>query len=124
MAKERSPKESPARPGRLAPGEVEEIPVPPGLPQPPPGVEQLPRVEIDGVVYLSPHAIVARWGHTVRLKTLKNRRSLGQGPRFVRIGRAVYYPLEDVRAYERKVMKIRSPDDDAPATSSAPTGRS
>lgn len=120
MAEKRSSKASSSR-SPLAPGEVEEIPVPAGLPNPPPGEEQLQRIEIDGVVYLSPHALVARWGHTVRLKTLKNRRSLGQGPRFVRIGRVVYYPLDDVRAYERKVMKIRSPEDDAPSPASAPS---
>lgn len=96
--------------------------MPPGLPQPPAGADQLPRVEIDGEVYLSPHALVARWGHTVRLKTLKNRRSLGAGPRFVRIGRAVYYPLADVREHERRVMKI-APREDAAPPASAPAAR-
>lgn len=122
MAKDRSAKASSSR-SPVAPGEVEELEVPGGLPQPPAGLEQAPRLELDGRVYLSPHALVARWGHTVRLKTLKNRRSLGQGPRFVRIGRVVYYPLDDVRAYERKVMKIRSPEDDSPAASSAPASK-
>ena len=33
------------------------------------------------------------------VKTLRNDRSLGRGPRYVRVGRSVRYRLEDVRAY-------------------------
>ena len=33
------------------------------------------------------------------VKTLRNDRSLGRGPRYVRVGRSVRYRLEDVLAY-------------------------
>jgi len=118
MAKDPSAKQGGPR-DRVSPP-VKEIEIPGGLPRPPAGLEQAPRVELEGEVYLSPAALVARWGHTVRMKTLKNRRSLGQGPRFVRINRQVYYPLEGVRRHEREVMKIRVPDDGpSPASSGA-----
>lgn len=50
--------------------------------------------------YLSPAELAARLG--LSEKTLANWRALGQGPRWIRIGRSIRYPLEHVTRFERR----------------------
>lgn len=44
--------------------------------------------------------LVARWKGTVAKKTLANWRVQGRGPKFVKAGKAVLYPLSAVEKYE------------------------
>jgi len=48
---------------------------------------------------LLPAELAARWHITVG--TLANWRSSGKGPRFIKFGRRVLYPLDSVEAYEK-----------------------
>jgi hypothetical protein len=57
------------------------------------------------VEYLRPADLAARWRNTVTLSTLDNWRSQNRGPRFVKIGGRVLYPLEEVVAYETKNLR-------------------
>jgi transposase-like protein len=49
---------------------------------------------------LSPAELARRWD--VSEKTLANWRSLGRGPKAVKIGRSIRYPLEEVERVERQ----------------------
>jgi hypothetical protein len=57
------------------------------------------------VEYLRPSELATRWRNTVTLSTLDNWRSQNRGPRFVKIGGRVLYPLEEVVAYEMKNLR-------------------
>ncbi len=57
------------------------------------------------VEYLRPAELATRWRNTVTLSTLDNWRSQNRGPRFVKIGGRVLYPLEEVVAYEMKNLR-------------------
>jgi len=52
--------------------------------------------------YLTPAQLVARWNNAVTTGTLSNWRSQGRGPKFVKFGRNVRYPLDGVIAYEKQ----------------------
>lgn len=71
-------------------------------------------VVLNGETYLSPEALCERWGHTVRLKTLKNWRNMEKGPGHTKFGRLVFYPLSKVEKYERTEMGLRPPRSDPP----------
>lgn len=49
---------------------------------------------------LTPSELASRW--ELSPKTLANWRSLGSGPRWIKIGRAIRYPLADVQRVEAK----------------------
>lgn len=52
--------------------------------------------------YLTPRELAERWRNIVSLSTLDNwRSSQNRGPRFVKIGGRVLYPLVEVEAYEQ-----------------------
>lgn len=55
--------------------------------------------------YLRPADLVARWCDAVTLSTLDNWRSQNRGPRFVKIGGRVLYPLHEVEAYEARNLR-------------------
>lgn len=55
--------------------------------------------------YLRPVDLVTRWCNTVTLSTLDNWRSQNRGPRFVKIGGRVLYPLAEVEAYEARNLR-------------------
>jgi len=46
--------------------------------------------------------LAARW--RISHRTLEYWRSLGEGPRFIKIGRLVIYPMEDVVAFENREL--------------------
>jgi len=58
-------------------------------------------------MFLTPAQLAARWGGAVSVRTLANWRSVGKGPRYVKIGGRVRYRLSDVEAYE-KARSVRS----------------
>jgi hypothetical protein len=56
--------------------------------------------------YLTPKELAARWKGVVTLSTLDNwRSSQNRGPRFVKIGGRVLYPLVEVVAYETRNLR-------------------
>ena len=55
--------------------------------------------------YLQPRELAARWRGVVTLSTLDNWRSQNRGPRFVKIGGRVLYPVAEVEAYERRNLR-------------------
>lgn len=50
---------------------------------------------------LSPEELVKRWGGAVTTRTLANWRAEDKGPRFMKIGRAVRYRLDEVEKWEK-----------------------
>lgn len=56
--------------------------------------------------YLTPRELAARWRNIVSISTLDNwRSSANRGPRYVKIGGRVLYPLEEVLAYEQRNLR-------------------
>jgi len=56
--------------------------------------------------YLTPKELAERWRNIVTLSTLDNwRSSQNRGPRFVKIGGRVLYPLAEVEAYETRNLR-------------------
>jgi hypothetical protein len=55
--------------------------------------------------YLQPRELAARWRGVVTLSTLDNWRSQSRGPRFVKIGGRVLYPVAEVEAYEARNLR-------------------
>ena len=56
--------------------------------------------------YLTPRELAARWRNIVSLSTLDNwRSSANRGPRYVKIGGRVLYPLAEVEAYEARNLR-------------------
>jgi hypothetical protein len=56
--------------------------------------------------YLTPKELAERWRNIVTLSTLDNwRSSQNRGPRFVKIGGRVLYPLVEVEAYEKRNLR-------------------
>lgn len=53
---------------------------------------------------LSPAELATRYKGRVTERTLANWRSTGQGPRFVKVGGRVMYPVDAVIAWEQKRM--------------------
>jgi hypothetical protein len=51
--------------------------------------------------YLTPYALHKRWGAAISPKTLANWRTKSIGPRWVKIGGRVVYPVEAVLEYEK-----------------------
>lgn len=63
-------------------------------------------MEVQQIPILTRVELAERWKMCPR--TLANWRSLGKGPRGVRLGRAVVYRLEDVVEYERSLFEDAS----------------
>lgn len=55
--------------------------------------------------YLQPRELAERWRGVVTLATLDNWRSQNRGPRFVKIGGRVLYPVAEVEAYELRNLR-------------------
>ena len=51
---------------------------------------------------LTPEQLVARYHDSITLRTLRNWRTIKQGPEWVKIGRNVFYTLEAVRNWEKR----------------------
>ena len=51
-------------------------------------------------VYLTPDELAARYRNKISVRTLANWRSRGDGPKFLRTGGRILYPLAHVLAWE------------------------
>jgi len=52
--------------------------------------------------YLTPEQLASRW--QIQKKTLDNWRYQGKGPKYVRIGSRIRYPVDQVTAYEEELQ--------------------
>ena len=71
--------------------------------------------------FLTPEELCERWQGVVTKKTLCNWRSTKNrlaGPRHVKIGGRILYPLENVEAYEKRMPKRRTPTNGDPSPTS------
>lgn len=50
--------------------------------------------------YLTPAELVERYKKTITVRTLANWRSIGEGPKYTKIGGRVLYPLDGVTSWE------------------------
>lgn len=51
--------------------------------------------------FMTPRELIERYKNRVTERTLANWRSTGQGPRFIKIGGRVMYPVERVIEWEK-----------------------
>jgi hypothetical protein len=52
--------------------------------------------------FLTPEEVSERYRGVVTLHTLENWRSLKIGPRYIKIGKAVLYPVEELDSWDRE----------------------
>ncbi|CAH2396150.1 helix-turn-helix transcriptional regulator [Mesorhizobium escarrei] len=57
---------------------------------------------MDGVRYLTPEEVAERYRGGISLGTLRNWRSMRIGPSFVKIGKAVLYPIAELDASDEQ----------------------
>lgn len=56
---------------------------------------------------LTPQELAERWGGSVGVRTLANWRSVGKGPRYMKLGGRVAYEVSVIEAWER-ARSVRS----------------
>jgi hypothetical protein len=54
--------------------------------------------------HLTPAEVRARYSDKISLQTLANWRTKGSGPKFLRLGGRILYPLSEIEAWERQNM--------------------
>jgi hypothetical protein len=52
--------------------------------------------------FLTPEEVAERYRQQITVGTLRNWRTLRIGPPFIKIGRAVLYPVEQLEAWDRR----------------------
>jgi hypothetical protein len=60
--------------------------------------------EMDDSIYLTAEEVVERYRGVVSIGTLRNWRAIRVGPTFVKIGKAILYPVDELNAWERRNM--------------------
>ncbi|WFU25432.1 helix-turn-helix domain-containing protein [Bradyrhizobium sp. CB1717] len=58
--------------------------------------------------FLTPEEVSARYRGEVTVGTLRNWRAMRTGPAYIKIGRAVLYPLDELDAWDRRNLVICS----------------
>ncbi|MCK1626317.1 MULTISPECIES: helix-turn-helix domain-containing protein [unclassified Bradyrhizobium] len=58
--------------------------------------------------FLTPEEVSTRYRGEVTVGTLRNWRAMRLGPAYVKIGKAVLYPLDELDAWDRKNLVICS----------------
>ncbi|WP_150291003.1 helix-turn-helix domain-containing protein [Sphingobium estronivorans] len=56
--------------------------------------------------FLTPEEVSKRYRDTVTVGTLENWRALGIGPSYIKVGKAVLYPIEELEAWDRNNMVV------------------
>jgi hypothetical protein len=59
---------------------------------------------MDDSIYLTAEEVVERYRGAVSIGTLRNWRAIRVGPTFVKIGKAILYPVDELNAWERRNM--------------------
>ena len=60
-------------------------------------------------MFLTLEEVVERYRGQIRESTLRNWRSLRVGPLFIKIGKAVLYPIEELDRWDRRNLVICQP---------------
>ena len=69
---------------------------------------------------LLPHEVCDRYRGKLTIKALANMRSLGNGPAYMKIGRRIFYPTEDLRIWEAARIKSKAGNAAAPSRKPSP----
>ena len=67
-----------------------------------------------GPVFLTLEEVVERYRGQVSEGTLRNWRSIRVGPSFIKIGRAILYPLEELDRWDRRNLVVCRPSRSLP----------
>ena len=59
-----------------------------------------------GDKHLTPEEVSERYRGEISVGTLRNWRSLRVGPPFLKIGKAVLYPIDELHAWERENLVV------------------
>ena len=59
---------------------------------------------MDERMYLTAEEVSERYRSTVSIGTLRNWRAMKVGPTFIKIGKAVLYPIDELEAWDQKNM--------------------
>jgi hypothetical protein len=88
---------------------------------------------MSNIQHLTEKQVETKYGGVFRVKTLQNWRALRIGPRFVRVGRRVFYPSDEIERYlarnlvqtngSRELDALAEQDDDAEPKPAAKTAR-
>lgn len=52
---------------------------------------------------LTPEELCTRWKNSVTPRTLSNWRSTGKGPKATKVGKEIWYSLDEIEKYENKI---------------------
>jgi hypothetical protein len=69
--------------------------------------------------FLTINEVVSRYRNQVSEGTLRNWRSMRVGPSFVKLGKAVLYPLVELEAWDRRNLVVCRPTRELPVWESA-----
>lgn len=58
--------------------------------------------------FLTPEEVSARYRNEVTVGTLRNWRAMRTGPAYIKIGKAVLYPVSELDAWDRRNLVICS----------------
>lgn len=58
--------------------------------------------------FLTPEEVSARYRDEVTVGTLRNWRAMRTGPAYIKIGKAVLYPVDELDAWDRRNLVICS----------------
>jgi hypothetical protein len=56
--------------------------------------------------FLTPEEVSQRYRGTIAVGTLRNWRAMRVGPPFIKIGKAVLYPLDELAAWDKKNLVV------------------
>lgn len=57
-------------------------------------------------IFFTPDALSTRWG--VATQTLSQWRWNSKGPKYLKMGRRILYPLKEVEAFETKMLRLNT----------------
>lgn len=72
--------------------------------------------------YLTLEDVVARYRGQVSEGTLRNRRTMRIGPSFIKIGKAVLYPVSELDRWDKSNLVVCRPSRSLPLEEHAPAG--
>ena len=74
---------------------------------------------LSGPIFLTLEEVVERYRRQVNERTLRNWRSMRIGPSFIKIGKAILYPLEELDRWDRRNLVVCRPSRSLPLEEAA-----
>ena len=78
-----------------------------------------PFTPLSGAIFLTVEEVVERYRARVSEGTLRNWRSMRIGPSFIKIGKAILYPLEELNRWDRRNLIVCRPSRSLPLEEAA-----